>query len=174
MVRRSAGADGRCGIIGVANALQAFAPAKVNLFLHVGAPAADGYHPLCSLMVFADVGDRLASQPSDAMEFSVKGPFAPALSDARNNLVIRARDALMEAAGSRNAAFALTLHKTLPIASGSVAGQATRLPPCAWLTPAWDLTSLIRSFWLSLGRWEPTFLPASLLDRSSPPATATS
>ena len=28
--------------------------------LHVGAPAEDGYHPLCSLMTFADVGDHLA------------------------------------------------------------------------------------------------------------------
>ena len=35
----------------------AFAAAKVNLFLHVGAPAADGFHPICSLMAFADVGD---------------------------------------------------------------------------------------------------------------------
>ncbi|MCA6231534.1 MAG: 4-(cytidine 5'-diphospho)-2-C-methyl-D-erythritol kinase, partial [Phenylobacterium sp.] len=32
----------------------AFAPAKVNLYLHVGPPGADGYHPLDSLMVFAD------------------------------------------------------------------------------------------------------------------------
>ena len=29
-----------------------FAPAKVNLFLHVGPLGPDGYHPLASLMVF--------------------------------------------------------------------------------------------------------------------------
>ncbi len=104
--------------------MQAFAPAKVNLFLHVGAPGSDGYHPLCSLMVFANVGDRLVLQPAGAKEFSVKGPFAPSLGDLQSNLVIRARDALMEAAGSRDAAFALTLHKTLPIASGLGGGSS--------------------------------------------------
>ena len=36
-----------------------FAPAKVNLFLHVGPLREDGYHPLCSLMTFANVGDRV-------------------------------------------------------------------------------------------------------------------
>jgi len=34
--------------------------AKVNLFLHVGARGADGYHPIRSLVTFADIGDRLA------------------------------------------------------------------------------------------------------------------
>ncbi|PXA75699.1 4-(cytidine 5'-diphospho)-2-C-methyl-D-erythritol kinase, partial [Caulobacter sp. D4A] len=41
----------------------AFAPAKVNLFLHVGGPDAENYHPLSSLMVFADVGDTVSIQP---------------------------------------------------------------------------------------------------------------
>ena len=45
-------------------ARSAFAPAKVNLFLHVGPVGADGYHPLSSLMVFADVGDTLSIQLS--------------------------------------------------------------------------------------------------------------
>ena len=43
-----------------------FAPAKVNLFLHVGPLGADGYHPLCSLMAFADIGDRLVAGVSNA------------------------------------------------------------------------------------------------------------
>jgi 4-diphosphocytidyl-2C-methyl-D-erythritol kinase len=43
--------------------LSAFAPAKVNLFLHVGGPDAEGYHPISSLMVFADVGDEVSVEP---------------------------------------------------------------------------------------------------------------
>ena len=43
----------------------AFAPAKVNLFLHIGAVDSGGMHPVCSLMVFADVGDRLTIEPAD-------------------------------------------------------------------------------------------------------------
>ena len=35
------------------------APAKVNLFLYASSPRADGYHPLESLVAFADFGDEL-------------------------------------------------------------------------------------------------------------------
>jgi len=37
--------------------IQALAPAKINLFLHVGAVDAENYHPLSSLVAFAEVGD---------------------------------------------------------------------------------------------------------------------
>ena len=40
-------------------AIEAFAPAKINLTLHVTGQRDDGYHLLDSLVVFADVGDRL-------------------------------------------------------------------------------------------------------------------
>ena len=36
-----------------------FAPAKVNLTLHIRGKRPDGYHELSSLVMFADVGDRL-------------------------------------------------------------------------------------------------------------------
>jgi 4-diphosphocytidyl-2-C-methyl-D-erythritol kinase len=56
-----------------------FAPAKVNLYLHVGPPGPDGFHPLSSLVVFADVGDRVTLARADQPRFLVQGPFAPAL-----------------------------------------------------------------------------------------------
>jgi len=40
-------------------AITVFAPAKLNLFLHVIGRRADGYHDLESLFVFLNVGDRL-------------------------------------------------------------------------------------------------------------------
>ena len=44
--------------------LNAFAPAKFNLFLHVGAAdPSSGLHPVSSLMVFADLGDRAVLPP---------------------------------------------------------------------------------------------------------------
>jgi 4-diphosphocytidyl-2-C-methyl-D-erythritol kinase len=100
-----------------------FAPAKINLFLHVGPPGADGYHPICSLMVFADVGDQLTLRPAPHMRLTVEGPFAADLSGEADNLVVRARDALM-AQGSPDAAFELVLHKALPIASGLGGGSS--------------------------------------------------
>lgn len=111
---------------------EAFAPAKINLFLHVGAPGADGYHPLCSLMAFADVGDRLTVQAADAPGFEVHGPFAAELAGEGDNLVLRAARALMAKARGPQAPLMLTLDKRLPVASGlgggsSDAGAALRL-----------------------------------------------
>ena len=116
---------------------QAFAPAKINLFLHVGAPDADGYHPLCSLLVFADVGDRVSMAPADAPDFRVTGPFARALEAGGDNLVVQAmRQVLAEVRGPRPSV-ALVLEKLLPVAAGlgggsSDAGAAFRLLRRAW------------------------------------------
>ena len=110
----------------------AFAPAKVNLFLHVGAPDESGYHPICSLMAFADVGDRLSAQPAEAFDLRVLGPFARQLGHDADNLVVRAARALITAARRPVAPMTLTLEKRLPVAAGlgggsSDAGAALRL-----------------------------------------------
>lgn len=110
----------------------AFAPAKVNLFLHVGPPGADGYHPLCSLMTFADVGDRISVQPADALGLTVTGPFAAGAPASPDNLVLRAAHALLARARGPVAPAALVLDKQLPVAAGlgggsSDAGAALRL-----------------------------------------------
>jgi 4-diphosphocytidyl-2-C-methyl-D-erythritol kinase len=113
-------------------AARALAPAKVNLYLHVGAPAADGYHPLSSLMAFADFGDEVSLHAADALDLTVTGPFAGALDGGGENLVTRAALALIRAARRPLPPFALALDKRLPVASGlgggsSDAGAALRL-----------------------------------------------
>ncbi|RAK61368.1 4-(cytidine 5'-diphospho)-2-C-methyl-D-erythritol kinase [Phenylobacterium hankyongense] len=110
----------------------ALAPAKVNLFLHVGAPGADGYHPLCSLMAFADLGDRLVAQEAEALGLHLHGPFAAALAGEGDNLVMRAARALLAQARGPVAPVGLALEKVLPVAAGlgggsSDAGAALRL-----------------------------------------------
>jgi 4-diphosphocytidyl-2-C-methyl-D-erythritol kinase len=101
-----------------------FAPAKVNLFLHVGSRKPDGYHPICSLMVFADVGDTVALHKDGLAGLTVDGPFAADLVDETGNLVLRARDALLSVAGSAQVDFGLRLHKALPIAAGLGGGSS--------------------------------------------------
>lgn len=108
------------------------APAKINLFLHVGAPGADGYHPLCSLMVFADAGDRVSLHEGDALAVKVGGPFAGQLAGEGDNLMLRAARALLAKARGPQALSAFTLDKRLPVAAGlgggsSDAGAALRL-----------------------------------------------
>ena len=110
----------------------AFAPAKVNLFLHVGAPGGDGFHPICSLMAFADVGDRVSTFEAEALSLRVSGPFARDLAGEGDNLVLRAARALIAEARRPVAPAGLSLEKLLPVASGlgggsSDAGAALRL-----------------------------------------------
>ncbi|MCV3270644.1 4-(cytidine 5'-diphospho)-2-C-methyl-D-erythritol kinase [Roseobacter sinensis] len=65
--------------------IRCFAPAKINLTLHVTGQRNDGYHLLDSLVVFAAVGDRLWLTPGSDLMLEIAGPFAPGVpSDARN------------------------------------------------------------------------------------------
>ena len=102
----------------------AFAPAKVNLFLHVGPPGADGYHPLCSLMVFADVGDQLAVHDADALTLKVRGPFADGAPASGDNLVLRAARALLARSAGPTPPVGLVLDKHLPVAAGLGGGSS--------------------------------------------------
>ena len=116
-----------------ARARETFAPAKVNLFLHVGPPEiGGGYHPICSLMAFADVGDIVSSFAADALSLRVTGPFAQDLAGEGDNLVLRAARTLIAEAKRPVAPLGLRLEKRLPVASGlgggsSDAGAALRL-----------------------------------------------
>jgi 4-diphosphocytidyl-2-C-methyl-D-erythritol kinase len=102
----------------------AFAPAKVNLFLHVGALEADGRHPLSSLMVFADVGDQLAVRPADSFGLEIRGAFADGLSAGEDNLVLRAARAILARAPGPREPFRLVLTKALPLAAGLGGGSS--------------------------------------------------
>lgn len=112
--------------------LSAFAPAKVNLFLHVGGADTEGYHPISSLMVFADVGDQVMIQPSDAPGFETTGPFGASIPAGDDNLVLRAAKAFHAKLGGPVPPYRLILDKRLPIAAGlgggsSDAGAALKL-----------------------------------------------
>ncbi len=123
----------------------ALAPAKVNLFLHVASLAPDGYHPLSSLMVFADVGDRLTLELAEHTGFEMTGPFAAALAgeDPAGNLAWRAVTCLLQRLELSPDPFQLTLEKALPVAAGlgggsSDAGAALRLARDAFAPDASD------------------------------------
>ena len=56
--------------------IRIFAPAKINLALHVTGRRSDGYHLLDSLIGFADRGDTIEVEASDRLSLSVDGPFS--------------------------------------------------------------------------------------------------
>lgn len=103
-------------------ALRALAPAKVNLFLHVGPPRDDGYHPLVSLAAFADLGDAVTARRADGLSLTVEGPFGAGLA-TDDNLILTALRALGARTGVEPG-LAVTLDKRLPVASGLGGGSS--------------------------------------------------
>lgn len=119
-----------------------FAPAKINLFLHVGDRRADGYHDLLSLIAFADVGDRVSVKPAKQTSFRLTGPFAKALERDPDNLVLQAERALDEWAVERKHELSpveITLEKNLPVASGIGGGSADAAATLLLLSAHWSL-----------------------------------
>jgi 4-diphosphocytidyl-2-C-methyl-D-erythritol kinase len=103
--------------------IKVFAPAKINLFLHIGERRADGYHELESLVAFADVGDDLAFEPADATALTIDGPFGGKLPANDGNLVLRAARGVAALAG-HDLPRQITLTKNLPVESGIGGGSA--------------------------------------------------
>ncbi|MEO5338163.1 MAG: 4-(cytidine 5'-diphospho)-2-C-methyl-D-erythritol kinase [Magnetospirillum sp. WYHS-4] len=116
-----------------------FAPAKINLYLHVVGRRADGYHLLDSLIAFAGVGDVLAAQPADGVTLVIDGPFAAGLPTGDDNLVLRAARALQRLAGVERGA-AIRLTKRLPPASGIGGGSADAAATLRILLDLWNVS----------------------------------
>lgn len=116
-----------------------FAPAKVNLTLAVGPVRADGYHPLDSLVVFADWGDIIEVRESAALTLSLEGEAAAPLRGEPQNLVLKAAYALRAAAEKPELTASITLKKTLPVASGLGGGSSDAAAALRGLNRFWDL-----------------------------------
>lgn len=118
--------------------LSVFAPAKINLTLHVRGRRADGYHLLDSLVVFAGVGDWISVRRAKDVTLSITGPFASGLrADDGDNLVLRAAHFLATVTGRAEGAH-ITLEKNLPIASGIGGGSADAAATLMALAQAWE------------------------------------
>jgi 4-diphosphocytidyl-2-C-methyl-D-erythritol kinase len=121
-----------------AEALRFPAPAKINLFLHVGARRADGYHALQSLVAFTQAGDELSFAPDRELRLEIAGPFGKGLSAGEDNLIVKAARALAAQSGVTRGAHIL-LTKNLPVASGIGGGSADAAAALRGLTQLWDL-----------------------------------
>jgi len=134
---------------------EAFAPAKINLTLHVTGLRDDGYHLLDSLVVFADVGDWVSAQPADRLDLRMTGPQAGAVPTGDDNLVLRAARLLD---GQRGAA--VTLDKHLPVASGIGGGSSDAAACLHALATLWDVPLPDRNRIAQLGADLPVCLAA--------------
>lgn len=122
----------------MSGAITEFAPAKINLFLRVGRAREDGYHPLDSLVTFADWGDTITVRDEIALMMSMSGEASEDLIEEENNLVLRAARALQDHAGIDKGAM-IHLHKEIPVAAGLGGGSADAAATLRALNQLWEL-----------------------------------
>jgi len=102
------------------------APAKVNLWLGVGPPGDDGYHPLATVFQALDLVDRVrasTSEPGGGVTLSVAGEGADLVPTDSGNLAWRAAELIAAEAGV-GPDVRLELDKRIPVAGGMAGGSA--------------------------------------------------
>jgi 4-diphosphocytidyl-2-C-methyl-D-erythritol kinase len=134
-----------------------FAPAKINLHLHVVGRRQDGYHLLDSLVVFAGIGDWLTVSPAPDLSLTLVGPFAAGLAAEPDNLVLRAARGLADLAGISPTG-AMRLEKNLPVASGIGGGSADAAAALRLLCRFWAISPNLTQLAQSLGADVPVCL----------------
>jgi 4-diphosphocytidyl-2-C-methyl-D-erythritol kinase len=140
--------------------LRVFAPAKINLFLHVGERRGDGYHALESLVAFAEAGDNLDIASADELSFDIAGPFANRLVRNDDNLALRAARALKGSSGAH-----MSLQKNLPVAAGLGGGSADAAAALRGLNQLWN-RNLSQTELLGIAASLGSDVPACLLSRT--------
>lgn len=105
--------------------LKARAHSKINLHLGVGEARADGFHELRTIFQSLSLFDALCLSPHSGSqhELTVSGLGAEAVPTDSSNLVWRAVDRVLAAAGS-DACFRMHLEKGIPTAGGMAGGSA--------------------------------------------------
>ena len=93
--------------------------AKVNLVLHVGPPAANGLHEVCSLIASIDLADEIEAITLQSGEDRVVCP-----SVTGENLAVRALAAFREASPTEVPPVELRIRKRIPVAAGLGGGSA--------------------------------------------------
>ncbi len=119
-------------------ALPIKAPAKLNLALNIVGRRTDGYHLLDSLFAFCGLADELHFSTSKDLTLGISGPWASQITDATDNLVLRAAHLLRNNAGIR-AGVAIHLTKHIPVAAGLGGGSADAAATLRGLNQFWNL-----------------------------------
>lgn len=132
-----------------------FAPAKVNMTLHVTGRRSDGYHLLDSLVVFPRVGDQVAAEASPDLSLAIDGPFGQELDPPGNLVLAAARLIRRDGLGAR-----LRLTKTLPVASGIGGGSSDAAAALRLLARLWSIALPPADAVLALGADVPVCLAA--------------
>jgi len=135
-----------------------FAPAKLNLFLHVVGRRADGYHLLESVFQLLDFGDTLEIAVRADGAIRRVGEVA-GVAEA-DDLAIRAAHALRQAAGATQGAD-IAVQKRIPMGGGLGGGSSDAASVLLALNHLWDLhlpRAQLAAIGLKLGADVPFFV----------------
>lgn len=118
------------------------APAKINLFLGVGAVRPDGFHPLETLFQAVSLYDDVTVTTADewSVTTTADGPqvdLSGVPGDA-DNIAVRAGKAIAAHHGIDRAA-AIEIHKGIPVAGGMAGGSADAAATLVALDRLWHL-----------------------------------
>lgn len=120
------------------------APAKINLHLGVGAPRADGFHPLLTVYQAVGICDDVTVSPSAGWRLGVTVPdwmdadLVPVTGD---NIVDRAARLLAEHHGidAADITAEVSIAKSIPIAGGMAGGSADAAAALVALDRLWGV-----------------------------------
>src|SRR5215211_2600255 len=139
----------------VAAGVRVRVPAKINLALKVGAPRADGYHPLATVYQAVSLYDEVYADwaKPDQFEVAVFGEGADRVPLDDSNLAVRAARLLAQRhAPQESLGVTLSIKKSIPVAGGLAAVRPMAPRPCwpALFCGIW--TSARQDSW----HWRPT------------------
>jgi 4-diphosphocytidyl-2-C-methyl-D-erythritol kinase len=121
----------------------AWAPAKINLVLEVGARRSDGYHELVTVFQSVALHDRVTILDTvSSGDLVVRGPQAHSmeLDDPRTNLAWRAAELLADATGRSSPGVQIHLEKHIPVAAGLGGGSSDAAAVLRSLAKRWDIS----------------------------------
>ncbi|MFW5431594.1 MAG: 4-(cytidine 5'-diphospho)-2-C-methyl-D-erythritol kinase [Methylophilaceae bacterium] len=135
-----------------------YAPAKINLFLHITGQRTDGYHTLQSVFQLLDFYDTISLKPNQNGE--IKRVTAIEQVPEQDDLCVRAAHALQNATGCTQGV-EITIEKHIPMGGGLGGGSSNAATVLLALNHLWGLhlkrESLIE-IGLKLGADVPVFI----------------
>jgi 4-diphosphocytidyl-2-C-methyl-D-erythritol kinase len=143
-----------------------FAPAKLNLFLHITGKRADGYHNLQTVFQLLDYGDQLQFVPRNDNQF--KALYSITGITPGNDLILKAATTLYRYGldnklinEKKNYGLDIYLHKNLPLGGGLGGGSSDAATTLNALNQMWNFNLdkyTLAQLGLALGADIPVFV----------------
>ena len=140
-----------------------FAPAKLNLFLHILGRRSDGYHQLQTLFQLLDEGDtlRFESLSGGELQLEVRSNTTGQRLPLENNLILQAARLLRTRAGTPALGARISVDKRIPIGGGLGGGSSNAATTLIALNRYWQLNlsqTELKALGLQLGADVPLFI----------------